>query len=425
MSWIQLWGVATDNPDVADIAWRHIQTANDISPFIIRCSFEMTSPGDIENYNIFPFTQSSTDKEQIQIKPKINFRILSIETINKLIELNQSSLSSGNNVSCYSLNITQDNIDQVYSLFSHLAGNTHTESVNITNVSCDVKSNILHALIQHYNHLLFFKMHNVCLCVSDQVYVLQHLSTQQDLVHLYLNKVSLSGCEEALCDTLTKLPSLRRLYLQSLSLPWWESRLCEAVSHINQLQLLALNNTDLSAAGEALPHCTGSLSNLKYLNLDDTHITDNQTRQVVLQLPAHPGLLLLSLDGLPVYSAVTQLQQVLPHLTRLRWLDVSDVGLDTDQVVAVIRRLPPSVKVIYAHNDVTSDGIVSLIKLLPSLPHLLYINLNLSPVSDAVIQQLRSACQDQQVNLMADQDDLRQDGPGLAQIATDIQDECY
>ena len=418
-------GWQTDNPDVADIAWRHTQTANDVSPFIIRCSFEMTSPGDTENYNIFPFTQLPTDKEHIQIKPIINFRILSIETINKLIELNQLSLSSGNSVRCYNLNITKDNIDQVYRLFSHLADNTHTERVNITNVSCGVKSNILHALIQHYNHLWYFTMINVCLCVSDQVCVLQHMSTQQDLVSLNLDKVSLSGCEEALCDTLTKLPSLRRLCLKSLSLPGWESRLCEAVSHNNQLQLLSLYNTDLSAAGEALPHCISSLNNLKNLSLADTDITDNQTRQVVLQLPAHPGLLLLSLRGLPVYSAVTELQQVVPHLTRLRWLGVNDGGLDTDQVVAVISCLPSSVQAISAYNDDTSDGIVSLIELLPSLPHLLYISLTLSSVSDAVIQQLRSACQDQQVNLIADQDDVTQHGPGVAQIDRDIQDECY
>ena len=269
-----------------------------------------------------------------------------------------------------------------------------------------------------------FNMDNVCLCVSDQVCVLQHLSTQQDLVNLGLNKVSLSGCEEALCDTITKLPSLRRLYLISLSLPGWESRLCEAVSHINQLRLLALRNTDLSAAGDALPHCTCSLSNLKYMNLNDTHMTDNQTRQVVLQLPACPGLLFLSLCGLPVYSAVNELQQVVPHLTRLRWLSVTDGGLDTDQVVAVIRCLPPSVQVIFAVNDDTSDGIVSLIELLPSLPHLLYIRLNLSSVSEAVIQQLRSACQDQQVNLIGNDDHYRLHGPGVAQIVTDIQNEC-
>ena len=417
-------GWETDNPNIGNIAWRHIETANDVSPFIIKCSFEMTSPGDIDNYNIFPFTQSSSDREHIQIKPRINFRILSIETINKLIELNQLSLSSGNVLFCCNLNITQDNIDQVNSLFSHLADNTHTDEVNITNVSCGVKSNILHALIQHYNHLSFFTMINVCLCASDQVCVLQHLSTQQDLAHLYLDKVSLSGCEEALCYTIIKKPSLRVLYLLSLSLPGWETRLCEAISHIKQLKLLYLDNTDLSAAGDALLHCIYSHTNLKYLSLSNTNLTDNQTRLVVLQLPACPGLLLLSLYGLPVYSAVTELQQVVPHLTRLRWLNVIG-GLDTDQVVAVISCLPPSVQVIFAYNDDTSDGIVSLIELLPSLPHLLYINLNLSSVSDAVIQQLRSACQDQQVNLIADQDDVTQHGPGVVQIDSDIQDECY
>ena len=416
-------GWETDNPDDVDIAWRHIETANDVSPFVIKCCWERSKPNDEEYQNEFPFTQLSSDTEHIQIKPILNFKILSIEMINKLIELNQLSLSSGNNVSFYNINITQDNIDQVNNLFSHLADNTHTEDVDITNVSCDIKSNILHDLIQCYDHLLYFCMVNVCLCVSDQVCVLQHLSTQ-DLVILYLDKVSLSGCEEALCDTLTKLPSLRRLILRSLSLPGWESRLCEAVSHINQLKLLDLYNTDLSAAGDAVPHCVNRLTNLKFLDLSDTQLTDNQTRQVVTQLPACPGLLLLSLYGLPVYSAVTDLQKVLPQLTLLRYLDVSYGGLDTDQVMAVISCLPPSVQVISAYNDDTSDGIVSLIELLPSLPNLLYIYLNLSPVSDAVIHQLRSACQDQQVSLIGNQDEYRQHLPGMAQIDSDIQDEC-
>ena len=416
-------GWETDNPDDVNIALRHTQTANDVSPFVIKCCWEKSRPNDEEYKNKFPFTQLSSDTEHIQIKPKLNFKILSIETINKLIELNQLSLSSGNEVSCYNINITQDNIDQVKSLFNHLSDNTHTEVIDITNVTCDIKSNILHGLIQHYDHLLDFIMYNVCLCVSDQVCVLQHLSTQ-DLVHLYLDKVSLSGCEEALCDTLTKLPSLRRLYLSSLSLPGWESRMCKAVSHINQLQLLSLSNTDLSAAGDAIPHCVNRLRNFKYLNLNDTQLTDNQTRQVVTKLPACPGLLDLSLSGLPVYSSVSDLQKVLPQLTLLRYLDVSNGGLVTDHLVAVISCLPPSVQVIGAYNDDTSDGIVSLIELLPSLPHLLYILLNLSSVSDAVIQQLRSACQDQQVSLIGNMDEYRQHGPGISQIARDIQDEC-
>ena len=412
-------GWETDNPDDAQIAWRHTQTANDISPFVIKCCCETSELSDEEYKNKFPFTQLSSNTEPIQIKPILNFKILSIEMINKLIELNQLSLSSGNDVSCYNINITQDNINQVNNLFSHLSDNTHTDYVNITNVTCDIKSNILHDLIQCYDHLLYFCMVNVCLCVSDQVCVLQHLSTQ-DLVYLYLKKVSLSGCEEALCDTLTKLPSLRRLYLRSLSLSGWESRLCEAVSHINQLQLLGLCNTDLSAAGDALPHCVNRLSNLKCLSLNDTQLSDNQTRQ----LPACPGLLALFLAGIPLYSAVSDLQKVLPQLTLLRFLNVSNGGLVTDQVVAVISCLPPSVQVIRADNDDTSDGIVSLIELLPSLPHLLYIYLNLSSVSDAVIHQLRSACQDQQVSLIGNQDEYRQHGPGMAQIDRDIQYEC-
>ena len=126
-----------------------------------------------------------------------------------------------------------------------------------------------------------------------------------------------------------------------------------------------------------------------------------------------------------MYSVVNELKQALAHLTRLRWPNVIGADLDTDQVVAVISCLPPSVQVIFAVNDDTSDGIVSLTELLPSFPHLRYICLKLSSVSDAVIQQLRSACQDQQVNLIADMDKWRQHAPGIAQISRDIENECY
>ena len=420
-------GWETDDPTDNDQAWRHTQTANDISSFVIKSCWEMIK-FPIVHYNNFPFTQSSTETGHIQIRPTLNFKILPIETVNKLIELNQLSLSSGNDLSCYNINITQENIDQVSRLFSHLGDNTNTTKVIFTNVTSttDVNSNVVHDLIQHYNYLSYFKMRNVGLCVSDQVFLFRHLSTQQQLVNLYLNKVSLSGCEEAFCFTLKKLPFLRRLYFKFMSVSAWESRICEAVSHIRQLQLLNLYKTDMSAAGDALPQCIHSLCNLKYLCLTDSNLTDSQVRPFVLQLPACPGVLFLSLYDIPLSLVVSEVQQVLPKLTLLRVLGVSRPrgGLDTDQLLAVIRSLPPSVQGICACNDKTSDGIVSMIEVLPSLPRLLYLYLNLSSVSDAVIQQLRSACQDQHVSLVGNKDEWMKYAPEMAQISSDIQEEC-
>ena len=416
-------GWETDNPDDADIAWRHTQVANDVSTFLVKCCLEMQKSSVTDNYNRFPFTTSATVAERIQIKPKINFKRLPVQSITKMIKLEQLSLRSGNAVTCYNIKITKENIHQVSCLFRHLAENTHTVYVNFTNVTCDVKSPVIHDLIQHYGCLLYFDMIDVGLVLSDQELVLQHLSSQKKLVRLMLNKVSLGGCEETLCDTLTKLESLTALFLKSLSVPGWEARLCEAVSHTHQLELLNLNNTDLASAADVLPQSIHCLKKLKYLSLDNTHLTKEQIRQVVMQLPACPELLFLSFDNLPVNAAVRHLQQVLPRLTLLKLLSVNSGKLDTKQVLDIIRCLPTSIQAIEAdHNDI-SDDIVELVKVLSYLPHLQYIDLKLSSVSDDVTQQLREACQEK-ITLIGSYVEWRQHSALLAKILSAIQHEC-
>ena len=81
-------GWITDNPDDDDIVWRHTQTANDVSHFVVKCCYEIPKAYDEEYKNKFPFTQLPSNTEHIQIKPTLNFKMLSIDTINKLIELN-------------------------------------------------------------------------------------------------------------------------------------------------------------------------------------------------------------------------------------------------------------------------------------------------------------------------------------------------
>ena len=418
-------GWESGKPDESDLAWRHTVTAKEISPFVISCCWELTKSSDSVDATTFPFTPPSAQLGRIQINSTINFKILPLQTVVQLIDLELLSLCSGKKIIFYNLDITQDNKGQVDTLFSHLATNTSNQSVNFDNVVCHVKCNIMYELVKHYHQLLYFGIQNVILCQPDLECVLGHLSTQQSLIKLLIFDVPLEGCEEALCKTLPNLLSLRALYLRGLSLSGRESKMCNGMSHLHKLELLDLTETNLQAAGDALPRCIHNFRKLKYLDLDKTNLTPEQTRQTVLKLKACSELLSLCLANLPVHSAVTKLQKVLPNLTQLLKVDFQHGGFKTEQIVSVISCLPPSVQHVEVDNNETLDDIVSLVKVLPSLPGLRFIQLKLNSVSDQVIHQLKAACEGQGVSLIANIDDEREHGPETSQIIMDIIKQCY
>ena len=419
------WKGWESEPDESDIAWRHTVTAKEISPFVISCCWELTKSSDSVDGTTFPFTPTSAELGCIQINSTINFKILPLQTVVQLIDLEQLSLCSGKKIIFYNLDITEGNKDQVDTLFSHLATNTSNQSVNFDNVACHVKCNIMYELVKHYHHLLYFGIQNVRLYQPDLDSVLGHLSTQQSLIKLLIFDVPLEGCEEALCKTLPNLLSLRALYLRVLSLSGRERKMCDGMSHLHKLELLDLTETNLQAAGDALPRCIHNFRKLKYLDLDKTNLTQEQIRQTVFELKACSELLSLCLANLPVHSAVTELQKVLPNLTQLLKVDFQHGGLKTEQIVSVISCLPPSVQHVEVDNNETLDDIVSLVKVLPSLPGLRFIQLKLTSVSDQVIHQLKAACEGQGVSLIANIDDEREHGPETSQIIMDIIKQCY
>ena len=241
-------------------------------------------------------------------------------------------------------------------------------------------------------------------------------------MRLRLDNVTLSGCEASLCEAVTRLISLRRLYLQSLSLPGlYQKKLCEAVTGFTQLQQLSLYNTDMSAAGEALLTCLTALTLLTYIYLGDTQLTEDMTRAVVELLPSWPGLVYLSLDGLPVGKSVNKLKQMLPQLTRLRWLSVSDGGLDSQQLVEVFSSLPQSVQVVLAGGNDTQDDIISITQKLPFLPNLKYVKLSLHAISADISQQLKAAFQQSGAIIISSGQEYIQHGAEITRILKDMQ----
>ena len=365
----------------------------------------------------FPFKPVSA-LPAIQLNPKINMNIINIYNLTKLIQTSKVVFSEGPWVRLYNLSHNKENDKHITALLDHISHNlTNISVLDITNMKSDIQCKSLPGIFNtSYKGVI---MKNVHLQPSDMQEVLHRLP--QDLVLLSLNNVTLSGCEASLCEAVTSLISLRRLSLNSLSLPGlYQEKLCEAVTGLTQLQKLSLSDTDMSAAGEAVLTCLTALTLLTYLRLDDTQLTEDMTRDVVELLPSWPGLLYLSLDALPVRAAVGGLRQGLPQLTKLMWLDVSDGGLDSQQVVEVFSSLPQSVQLVDAVGNDTQDDIISITQKLPSLPNLKYVTLSLDDVSADITQQLKAAFQQTGAVIISSDQEVIQHVAGIKRIRSDI-----
>ena len=414
-------GWQTDKPGVSDLAFRQTITASDVTPFLVQCCWEMLESDESAHSSHregFPYKPVSA-LPAIKLEPKINMNIINIYNLTQLIQTSKVVFSEGRQVMLYNLSHNKENDKHITTLLDHISHNlTNISHLDITNMKSDIQCKSLPGIFNTSYKVV--RMKNVHLQPSDMQEVLHRLP--QDLVRLYLFNVTLSGCEASLCEAVTRLISLRRLYLYSLSLPGlYQKKLCEAVTGLTQLQKLGLYNTDMSAAGEALLTCLTALTVtlLTLLNLYDTQLTEDMTRAVVELLPSWPGLLYLSLAGLPVRAAVGGLRQGLPQ-TRLRWLDVSKGGLDSQQLVEVFSSLPQSVQVVWAAGNDTQDDIISITQKLPSLPNLKYVRLSLHRVSADITQQLKAAFQQTGAVIISSNQEYIQHAAGTNRIYNDI-----
>ena len=412
-------GWETDKPGVGNLAVRQAATASDVTPFLVQCCWEMLQSDESAHSSHregFPYKPVSA-LPAIKLEPKINMNIINIYNLKQLIQTSKVVFSEGDMVRLYNLSHNKENDKHITTLLDHISHNlTNIRLLDITNMKSDIQCKSLPGIFNTSYKVV--NMMNVHLQPSDMQEVLHRLP--QDLVMLILINVTLSGCEASLCEAVTRLISLRRLYLQSLSLPGlYQEKLCEAVTGLTQLHKLSLSDTDMSAAGEALLTCLTALTLLTYLDLDYTQLTEDMTRAVVELLPSRPGLLYLSLAGLPVRAAVGGLRQGLPQ-TRLRWLSVRDGGLDSQQLVEVFSSLPQSVQVVDARGNDTQDDIISITQKLPSLPNLKYVWLSLHRVSADITQQLEAAFQQTGAVIISSDQEYIQHAAGIKRIIDDI-----
>ena len=395
-------GWTTDKLDVYDRAWRQVIVASDVTPLLIQCCWEMLDSGQRVK---FPFTHGK-DQSAITLEPNINLNIVNLHCLSELLKRSKVSLTEGGKIKLYNMAGSKENQQETNRMIEHLSENSSKFSVlDVTNVKSSIKMKGFPKLLDTPLELICIK--NVKLLKPDMLVLLQRLSQQTSLVELCLNRVILVGCEFALCEAICHLIALRVLRLKSLCVAGFETQLCEAISHLEHLQSINLYKTNFAPADNAFPDCLSklTLSLFKYLDLADTKLTEDQTRDVVKLLPLCPDLLLLSLRGLPMYAAVDELQDVLPKSKQLQGLDAHRGGLNTQQLVSVISSLPASVKMLYAQGNHIQDDIMSVTKVLPSLPNLEFVTLDTDSISDDVSSELNEAFVEDGVLLVGKNDE--------------------
>ena len=413
-------GWQTDKPGVVELAYRQGIKASDVTPFIVQCCWEMAQSNKSAHNSLrvgFPYKPVSAIPVT-DLKPIINMNSMNLCNLTQLIQTSKVVFSKGKHARIYNLSHNKENNQNITALLDHFAHSLTNETyINITNMKSDIPCKSLPRIFNTTCKVIDLK--NVHLQPSDMLEVLHRLP--QHLVVLYLTTVTLSGCEASLCEAVTRLISLRVLYLISLFLPClYQEKLCVAVSGLTQLQQLNMLKTDISAASKALVSCLTELTQLTHLILDDTQLTEDMTRAVVGLLPSSPDLVMLSLRGLPVAGSVRGLKQRLPHMKSLRWLNVSDGGLDSQQQLEVFLSLPKSIQIIYANGNDTQNDIISLTQKLPSLPNLQYVWLSLSSVSADITQQLKAAFQRTGAVIFSSDYDIFKHGEKLNKIYKDI-----
>ena len=396
-----------DNIDETDEAYMHTQKADEISTFVIKCcwekeNFETTkTKQSSEKQNIqhpqFPFSKPMNKTKHIQIEPKMDFKMLSLSNILKLIEMEQLSLNSNSFLTLCNLNVTKKNKEEVTKLFNNLACNKDTNGFHFERLKSDIKCQVFHGLIQHFRHLLHIRMSHVGIHKADMVHVMHDLMVHDPFV-LYVDSVCLKSCEDLLVTAVSKFKRLRKLSLISLDMAGREARLPKCLDKLSQHQCL------------------------KYLKTDKTKLTEDQIKQAVISSLCD-SLLFLSFYDLPLYVAVDELKKVVVRLVKLRWLDITNTGLASQQVVEIFSCLPPSTEVIKASNKKTTDAILSVLKSFPSLPSLRFVELNLSSVGEGVTQSLKEACEEYSISLIGNGEDLAQYGPELAKLHKEIRHE--
>ena len=171
---------------------------------------------------------------------------------------------------------------------------------------------------------------------TEKTHVLKTIGTDlsEKLRILFLRDVDLNGAEKELCNTISQLPSLYYFSLRNAKMDeGCAASICEVFSDkkkFKQLQRLDLSGTDLSSAKEKLSEAI--TRELRELKLNDTNMTETQTKEVCSVVTSNTSLISLGLSRNNLSNAVNNLASQINKMISLKDLNISSAQINKEQM---------------------------------------------------------------------------------------------
>ena len=326
----------------------HARKAENITPFVLKCLWEMSNRQDW----VFPFsTDKISTKQTVQLQPELNFKVLSLEKVNRLVKLEAVKFDRGNVVHLYNLN-DDDSIKDESSPSFDLLKDVRPDVFDGQNLKHKCKYDSFLSWLENQKQLVKFYLSDVAIPQDDMRSVLKTIGTNlhKHLRTLFLREIDLTGAEIELCNTILQLHSLYFFCLRKAKMAeGYAAHICEVLSDDKRsprLERLDLSETNLSSAKEKLGKAIECQRYLKELKLDDTAMTEAQTQDVCNILKGNTALISLGISNNNLRKGLTPLASHIDQMVSLKDLNVSNCDLTGMQIMNLVQNLPQSLKVL-------------------------------------------------------------------------------
>ena len=369
--------------DNLDYVWvqLHTRKAQHISPFILKCLWEMS----IEQERVFPFRANKTFKKPtVSLQPDINFKTISLIKVNALVQSGAVKFDKGNLAHLYNLNDDESIKEDSTIPFTFLPEAT-TYVFCLHNVKPRCRYDSLVQWLENQKQLVKFYMSDITMSQFEMTAVLRTIrkNLHKNLKALFLREVDLNGVELELCETLFQLHDLYFFCLRKSKLAErYVENICEAFSDKEKspmLERLDLSETNLSSAKDKLGKMVACQKNLKELKLDDTNMTEAQTHQVCSLLAGNTSLVSLGLsNNNTLGKAKHYLLSTINHLVNLKDLNIMNGSITDLQMMDIVQNLPVSIRALltWESGNVIKDS--KIVDYIQRLENLEVVQMNLS-----------------------------------------------
>ena len=365
-----------------DLQWDqlHARKADNITPFVLKCLWEMSR----EQERVFPFCKKETySKQTVSLQPDLNFKVIPIEKVNELVELGDVKFDKGIAVRLYNLNddisITEDS-DISFSCLKE----RRPDILDVKNLKRNCRYTSFVEWLANQKQLVKFYMAVAYIPLVEMKAILKTigLHVNMNLKTLFLKEVDLTDAEMELCETIRKLHFLYFFCLQNVTFAkTYAADICEEFAGKNTsplLERLDLAGTNMSGAKDKLSKVIKCQSNLKELKLDDTDMTESQTKEVCSLLAGNKSLVSLGLSNNNLRDAIGSLTPKLNEMDHLKDLNVSETDITETQLLDLLQSIPQDMKALLTWQPKTFDKEYTIEVNIQNVKSLEVVHINLS-----------------------------------------------